>query len=119
MALGATHHNVFPHVRKAAQEVQSRFGGYWNTYVRHGALSGHDERQVIDHWGSPARGVPLPEAQGDAMVAWILGQHQIRPVVLLIWYGWWWRPRRGWEPYPGWGGPHGPGVDSHIHVVYE
>ena len=118
-ALGATHWNVRGYVREASEEVRRRFGGSWNTYVKHGSLSGHSEHQTVDHWDPGGRGDPLNEGAGDAMVAWILGQHQVRPVALLIWFGWWWKPGIGWKPYPGWGGPHGPGPDAHIHVVYE
>lgn len=96
-----------------------RFGGSWNTYFGHGSPSGHDEDQTVDYWGAGGRGDPLGEEQGDAMVAWILGQHQVQPVQILIWWSWWWRPMLGWYEYPGWGGPHGPGEDAHIHVVYR
>ena len=116
MSLGATHWDLRGDAYLVAQDVTARFGGSWNTYAGHGSLSGHSEHQTFDVWGG-GRGVPLDEATGDAMAAWLLGQHQVNPLEMLIWYGWWWRPFWGWEPYPGWGGNHGPGSDAHLHVV--
>lgn len=52
------------------------------------------------------------------MVAWILGQHQVRPVMILIWWSWIWMPVTGWQPYNAFQGNHGPGPDAHIHVGY-
>jgi hypothetical protein len=72
----------------------------------------------VDHWGPGGRGSPLPESVGDAMVGWILGQHVVHPVRILIWYSWIWLPSTGWKPYSGYQGNHGPGKDSHIHVGY-
>lgn len=52
------------------------------------------------------------------MVSWILGQNEFAPHVgMIIWWGWWWRPRIGWKPYPGLHGTH-KGKDGHVHVVY-
>ncbi len=119
MALGATHHDVVAHVLTAARDVQRRFGGSWNSYVHHGLAPAKGERYTVDHWGSAGRGWPLNEATGDAMVGWILGQHQVRPVRILIWYSWIWLPGVGWKPYGGFQGSHGPGSDAHIHVGYE
>lgn len=119
MALGRTHWNLVRHVQVAANEVMNKFGGSWNTYVDHGLPPAKGEHYTVDHWGKGGRGMPLPEAMGDAMCAWILGQHQVRPVRILIWWSWWWRPGVGWQPYPGLYGPHGPGPDAHIHVGYE
>ena len=119
MPLGNTHHQLHGYVHEVAQDVVERFGGAWNTYDGHGELSGHSEHQTFDIWGEGGRGDPLPEAQGDAMVAWLLGQRELTPLALLIWWGWWWRPHIGWQPYPGWGGTHGPPYDAHIHVVVE
>jgi hypothetical protein len=119
VALGATHHDLVPHVLEAAREVQTRFGGSWNTYVGHGLAPAKGELYTCDHWGGTGRGYPLAEATGDAMCAWILGQHQIRPVLILIWWSWVWYPNVGWRPYSGFQGNHGPGPDAHIHVGYE
>jgi hypothetical protein len=115
--LGPTHWSLRDDVRAAAHDVVTRFGGAWNTYVGHGNLSGHSEYQTFDVWADAGRGDPLAEEDGDPMVAWLLGQHVVTPLELVIWWGWWWRFDAGWYPYPGWGGPHGPGADSHIHVV--
>lgn len=105
-------------VRVAGEDVRARFGGSWNSYYGHGLWPARGEAFTIDHWGAGGRGDPLHEHVGDAMVAWILGQHQVRPVRILIWYSWWWRPGVGWQPYPGLHGNHGPGPDAHIHVGY-
>lgn len=116
--LGRTHHRVVPHVRAAAEDVRTRFGGSWNTYEGHGLYPALGEAYTVDHWGGRGRGDPLPEAVGDAMVAWILGQHQVRPVQILIWWSWIWLPQVGWRPYSNFQGNHGPGPDAHIHVGY-
>ena len=113
-----THWNVWDYVREDAEDVSSRFGVSWNTYRTHGSLSGHSEHQTVDFWGG-SRGMTLDEHVGDAVTAWLLGQHQVTPLHMLIWWSWWWRPGIGWQPYPGWAGPHGPGPDAHIHVVYQ
>jgi hypothetical protein len=118
VALGATTWTVDQDIRAAAEGVRSRFGGSWNSYEGHGLSPAHGQRRTIDHWGPAGRGDPLAEHVGDAMCAWILGQHQVKPVAVLIWWSWWWRPRIGWEPYTGFQGNHGPGVDAHIHVGY-
>jgi hypothetical protein len=119
MALGATHHRVVPHVRVAAEEVVRRFGGSWNTYHLHGLPPAKGEHYTVDYWGVGRRGDPLGEHRGDAMCSWILGQHQVRPVRILIWWSWVWLPRVGWKPYSGFQGNHGPGPDAHIHVGYD
>ena len=116
--LGRTHHNVDPDVRRAGEDIRSRFGGSWNTYEGHGLAPARGERRTIDHWGGRGRGDPLNEHTGDAMVAFILGQHQVRPVAILIWWSWIWMPFVGWQPYSGFQGNHGPGPDAHIHVGY-
>ncbi len=108
-----------PTVRRAADEAVRRFGGSWNTYEGHGLYPAAGEHRTVDHWAAPGRGAPLPEHVGDAMTAWILGQHQIRPVLVLIWWSWIWLPGVGWRPYSGFQGNHGPGPDAHIHVGYE
>jgi hypothetical protein len=108
---------VYIYVQEAAVDVVARFGGAWNTYVGHGNPSGHTEEQTFDIWGQGGRGDPLDEHTGDAAVAWLLGQHQVTPLEMIIWWSWWWRPGVGWAAYPGWAGPHGPGEDAHIHVV--
>lgn len=113
----ATHWRVADYVRVAAEDVRGRFGGSWNTYEGHGVSPARGEAYTVDHWGAGGRGVPLPEHVGDAMAAWILGQNEVRPVLVLIWWGWWWRPGVGWKIYPGWKGPH-RGADGHIHVGY-
>lgn len=118
MALGATHWNVHAPVRRAAEEVVRRFGGSWNTYRRHGLPPARGEHYTVDYWGPGGRGDPLPESTGDAMVAWILGQEEVIPVKILIWFGWIWLPNVGWRPYSGFQGNHGPGPDAHVHVGY-
>jgi hypothetical protein len=118
VTLGSTHHNVAAYVLTAAEEVRRKFGGSWNTYRGHGLPPAQGERFTVDHWSAGGRGHPLEETQGDAMVAWILGQHQIRPVRILIWWSWLWLPGVGWRPYSGFQGNHGPGPDAHIHVGY-
>jgi len=100
-------------------DVRDRFGGSWNTYVGHGLAPAKGEAFTVDHWGPAGRGDPLDEHTGDAMVGWILGQHQVRPVRVLIWWSYIWLPRVGWRPYSGFQGNHGPGRDAHIHVGYE
>ena len=118
MSLGRTHWSVDADVREAAEDVRSRFGGSRNSYEGHGAPSGHSSRRVVDHWAAGGRGDPLPEAVGDAMCSWILGQNEFAPhVLMIIWWAWWWRPRVGWKPYPGLHGTH-KGRDGHVHVVY-
>jgi hypothetical protein len=116
--LGATHYNVVPEVRRRSEAVRGRFGGSWNTYVGHGLPPARGEAFTVDHWGARGRGDPLPEHDGDAMVAWILGQHVVAPVRILIWWSWIWLPQTGWRPYSGFQGNHGPGPDAHIHVGY-
>lgn len=116
MALGATHYRVTEATRQAATEVVRRFGGSWNTYVGHGLPPARGEAYTVDFWAAAGRGYPLDEYRGDAMVAWILGQHVVKPVRILIWYSWIWLPSTGWKPYSGFQGNHGPGRDSHIHV---
>ncbi len=118
MALGRTHWSVEGFVRTAGEEVRGKFGGSWNSYEGHGLAPARGERLTIDHWGPLGRGDPLDEHAGDAMVAWILGQNVIRPVRILIWWSWVWYPTRGWEPYSGFQGNHGPGPDAHVHVGY-
>ncbi len=118
MALGRTSYAVEERVRLAAHEVTQRFGGSWNTYEGHGLAPARGQRLTVDYWGRGGRGQPLDEHVGDAMCAWILGQHQVRPVLVLIWWSWWWRPSYGWLPYSGYQGNHGPGPDAHIHVGY-
>jgi hypothetical protein len=116
--LGATHWNVVPFVRTAAEDVRRRFGGSWNSYDRHGLFPARGEAYTVDHWGPDGRGTPLDEATGDAMCSWILGQRDLVPVRIIIWYSWIWQPRIGWLPYSGYQGSHGPGRDAHIHVGY-
>lgn len=118
MSLGATHWDVTPDTHLAAQEVVARFGGSWNTYRGHGLPPAKGERKTVDFWNPPGRGYALDEARGDAMVAWLLGQHQVRPIAILIWWSWVWRPGVGWKPYSGFQGNHGPGRDAHIHVGF-
>lgn len=116
MALGATHWNVSDATRSRSVDIVRRFGGSWNTYVGHGLPPARGEAWTVDFWNPGGRGDPLDEHRGDAMVAWILGQHVIQPVRILIWYSWIWLPSTGWRPYSGFQGNHGPGRDSHIHV---
>jgi hypothetical protein len=116
--LGETHWTLTPDVRIAAEEVRRKFGGSWNTYVGHGLYPAAGELRTVDHWGGGGRGVALPEVMGDAMCAWILGQHVVKPVRILIWWSWIWLPTTGWRPYSGFQGNHGPGRDAHIHVGY-
>lgn len=116
MALGATHWDVDADVRRAADDVVRRFGGSWNSYRGHGLPPAAGERRTVDFWNPVGRGSPLNEHTGDAMVSWILGQHVVKPVLILIWYSWIWLPSTGWRPYSGFQGNHGPGIDSHIHV---
>ena len=119
MALGATHYNVVPHVRAEAQSVARRYGASWNTYERHGLPPAKGERYTVDYWNPAGRGAPLDEGRGDAICAWVLGQHVVRPVRVLIWWSWIRTPAVGWKPYSGFQGNHGPGRDAHIHVGYE
>jgi hypothetical protein len=53
------------------------------------------------------------------VVAWTIGQHQVVPLRILIWYSWVWLPSVGWRPYSGFQGNHGPGQDAHVHVGYD
>lgn len=117
--LGPTRHDLRPDVRAIAEDVCRRFGGTFNTYSGHGEPSGHHHSQVVDIWWKKGRGDPLPEAVGDAMVAWILGQYAGRGLRMVIWHSWWWRPEARWKPYPGLHGNHGPGADAHIHFVFD
>lgn len=119
MALGPTHWDVDQDVRQQADDVSRRFGSRWNSYEGHGRPSGHSSRRVVDHWNRPGRGSPLPEGVGDAICSWVIGQHQLKPLHMVIWWSWWWRPRYGWLPYPGLHGNHGPGPDAHVHIVYQ
>ena len=118
MVLGATHWQVTDGTRTAANEVTRRFGGTWNTYVGHGLPPARGEAYTVDFWDPGGRGDPLDEHRGDAMVGWILGQHQVKPVRILIWWSYIWTPGVGWKPYSGFQGNHGPGRDAHIHVGY-
>lgn len=116
MVLGKTHYNLEPWVAAYANDLVRRYGGAWNTYEGHGLPPGLGEFRTFDVWNPGGRGVPLDVGRGDAIAAWVLGQHQVQPVRLLIWYSWWWRPLIGWQPYPGLHGNHGPGRDAHIHI---
>lgn len=109
---------MVPAVRLHSEDIRRRFGGSWNTYVGHGLPPARGERFTVDHWGPAGRGDPLPERTGDAMCSWILGQQEIIPVRILIWWSWIWLPGIGWRPYSGFQGNHGPGKDAHIHVGY-
>ena len=111
-----THYDVRADVRRFAQDVVSRFGGSWNTYKDHPEGMNLDATSV-DHWGNRGRGHPLLEHEGDAMVAYILGQTMFRPIRWLIWWGWIWTPKDGWLPYNGWQGLH-KDRDAHVHVTY-
>jgi hypothetical protein len=119
MALGRTHWNVVPHVRSQAVDIAGRFGASWNSYELHGLPPAKGERYTVDFWGPGGRGAPLREDTGDAICSWILGQHQIRPLRIVIWWSWIWLPNVGWKPYSGFQGNHGPGPDAHIHVGYN
>lgn len=119
MALGATSYDVVEHVRKAAQRASQVAPCSWNTYRGHGLPPAKGERHTVDYWAPGGRGVPLRQADGDALCSWILGQHVVRPVLILIWWSWVWLPSTGWRPYSGFQGTHGPGADAHIHVGYE
>ena len=99
-----------------ANDVIGRFGGTWNTYVDHGLYPAMGEMRTVDFWNEPGRGATLTESRGDQMTAWILGQNEVVPVLILIWWSWYWRPGYGWEPYAGYQGSHGPGPDAHVHV---
>jgi hypothetical protein len=118
VALGQEHWNVVPFVRVLANDLAKRYGARWNTYDGHGLPPGRGAAFTIDLWGPNGRGDPLDERKGDAIAAWVLGQHQVQPVRLLIWYSWWWRPGVGWKLYPGLHGNHGPGQDAHVHIGY-
>lgn len=118
MGLGATHHAVTPLVRRHADDVIERFGGSWNTYRGHGLAPARGEAYTVDYWDPGGRGHALDEHRGDAMVGWILGQHVVIPVKILIWWSYIWLPSRGWHRYSGFQGNHGPGPDAHIHVGY-
>lgn len=116
MSLGATHHNVAPEIARRAGSIARRYGASWNTYAGHGLPPARGERFTVDFWGKGGRGSPLPESTGDAIVAWVLGQHVVIPVRILIWWSWIWLPTTGWQPYSGFQGNHGPGKDAHVHV---
>lgn len=116
MALGETHWDVEPWVRNMSNDIARRYGASWNTYRGHGLPPAAGERRTVDFWNPGGRGVALKEGSGDAITAWILGQHQVQPVKILIWYSWVWLPGAGWRPYSGFQGNHGPGPDSHVHV---
>lgn len=118
MALGATHHRVSPVVRREADELVRRFGGSWNTYRGHGLPPARGEAWTVDLWHEKGRGHPLPEHIGDAAAAWLLGNHVVVPLLVLIWYSWIWTPDHGWRPYSGFQGNHGPGADAHLHVGF-
>lgn len=119
MALGRTHWDVRPHVATAARRVLRVADGSWNTYVDHGLPPAKGEAYTVDYWGPGGRGDPLREASGDAMCSWILGQHQVTPLRIVIWWSWIWLPGVGWHRYSGFQGSHGPGPDAHIHAGYE
>jgi hypothetical protein len=118
MALGATHWNVTPAVRYTANDVARRFNVSWNSYAGHGLEPARGEAFTVDYWQLPGRGYRLDESRGDALCSWVLGQHQITPVRILIWWSWIWLPGIGWKPYSGYHGNHGPGPDAHVHVGY-
>lgn len=119
MALGETHWDVDQDVRQRANRAAGIGRARWNTYRGHGLAPGRGERRTVDFWNLGGRGDPLPEAKGDAICSWVIGQHQVQPVALVIWYSWWWRPGFGWVPYPGLHGNHGPGADAHVHVGWQ
>lgn len=102
-------------MRKRADDTIQRFGGTWNTYRGHGVPPAAGERRTVDFW-ERGRGTALNEHRGDAMVGWLLGQHQVQPVKILIWWSYIWLPGEGWGPYSGFQGNHGPGKDAHIHI---
>src|SRR5215213_3032436 len=111
-----THWDVEPHVREKAEDCVVRFGGSLNTYFDHPPGYGLDSVSV-DIWGRGGRGAPLPEADGDACVSWILGQWAPEQIQWLIWWGWIWTPGGRWQVYSGWQGAH-RGADAHIHTTY-
>jgi hypothetical protein len=116
--LGAIHWDVSDDVAAFSNDVTRRFGGTWNTYKGHGEPPARGERRTVDFWGGGGRGAPLPVHQGDEIVAWILGQQELFPVYIVIWYSWIWLPSLGWRPYSGYRGNHGPGSDAHVHVGF-
>lgn len=116
MSLGATHWSVEPWVADLANDVIARFGGSWNTYVGHGLAPAAGETRTVDFWDPAGRGATLEEHRGDMITAWLLGQNEIDPVLILIWWSWIWLPGQGWAPYSGFQGSHGPGPDAHVHV---
>lgn len=107
-----------PYVRDAAQRAAKVAPCSWNTYIGHGLPPALGEARTVDFWSPLGRGAPLPVQHGDAICSWVLGQHQVRPLRILIWYSWVWLPATGWRPYSGFQGNHGPGPDAHIHVGY-
>ncbi len=106
-------------MRAEAVETARRFGTSWNTYEGHGLSPARGPAYTVDYWGRRGRGDPLAESVGDAVVAWTIGQHQVVPLRILIWYSWVWLPSVGWRPYSGFQGNHGPGQDAHVHVGYD
>jgi hypothetical protein len=112
-----THWRVRQDIRTDVQSIARRYNTSWNTYFDHPEGLGLDSTSV-DFWHQNGRGVPLPEGKGDALVAWVLGQHVLRPVRWLIWYGWIWTPGHGWREYNAWQGSH-KGTDQHVHVTWE
>jgi hypothetical protein len=117
LARHPTHWRVRADVRQSAERLQLVAPCSWNTYLDH-PEGMHLDATSIDLWHTDGRGVPLPEHTGDALCSWALGQHQVRPIRWLIWWGWWWRPGIGWQIYNGWQGSH-KGKDAHIHITYE
>jgi len=99
-----------------ANDTIDRFGGSWNTYYGHGLYPANGERRTVDFWDPGGRGWTLDEHRGDQMCAWLLGQNELVPIFILIWWSWVWYPGVGWAPYSGFQGSHGPGPDAHIHV---
>lgn len=85
----------------------------WNTYRDHPPGMGLDAVSV-DFWDPAGRGAALSERSGDAICSWLLGQHVVKPLRWLIWYGWIWYPSTGWKEYPGWQGSH----HDHVHVTF-
>lgn len=105
-------------IEQDAADTVARFGGTYRTYRGH-PNDGGGEGYSVDYWGPGGWLDPLPEATGDEIVAWTLGQSEVRPVAWIIWYGWWWRPGVGWEPYTDSLDTHGPGREAHVHVSYQ
>ena len=108
-----THWNVKPYVREHAQETATRFRTSWNTYYDHPPGYALDAVSV-DFWDEGGRGYELDEHTGDAVVAWLLGQHVLVPIQWLIWFGHIWTPEAGWLVYNGWQGSH----HDHVHVTF-